>query len=236
MNIQIYSFQNSTGPFIDPYYREKTIAFAIVPIAVLALLVLITFTVFRVWCRSDKDSPDSIHLMESTGISPSWELDSLKLNTLINRGRYGEVWQGTLNDMDVAVKVFTGSSQRQYYVNEKDIYMLPFMELETLPRFYGAEERVTVDGLSQYLLVMEYVTLGTLTNYLKHNSLDWAAMCKLGRTVASGLAYLHVDISKQGTVNLLLFYIKNIHKIYIRQFHWKRIHFDMLHYFRKESN
>ena len=50
------------------------------------------------------------------------------------RGRYGEVWRGTLNEQEeVAVKIFA-PHQKQYYMNERDLYMLPFLEHDALPR------------------------------------------------------------------------------------------------------
>jgi len=73
-----------------------------------------------------------------------------------------QVWKGTLNDMDVAIKVFT-ASQQAYFVNERDIYLLPHMDHESVVTFFGAEERVTPEGNVQYLLVMSYVPQGTLT-------------------------------------------------------------------------
>ncbi len=52
---------------------------------------------------------------------------------VIHRGRYGEVWRASLGDLEVAVKMF-GPHQKQYYMNERDIYMLPLMEHDALPR------------------------------------------------------------------------------------------------------
>ena len=117
--------------------------------------------------------------------------------------RYGEVWRGTLGDLDVAVKVFTGSSQKQYYISERDIYTLPHMSLDEMPRFYGSEDRVAGDdgggsGVPQHLLVMEFIPGGTLTNYLKNHAFDCMTMCKLCRSVARGLSHLHTEIRKGG--------------------------------------
>ena len=40
----------------------------------------------------------------------------------------------------IIIKVFT-TGQCQHYVNEREIYMLPFMQHDALLHFYGAEER-----------------------------------------------------------------------------------------------
>lgn len=51
-------------------------------------------------------------------------------------GRYGSVWQGSMGDEDVAVKIFPGHYQ-SYFLNERDIYCLPFMEHASLLHYYG---------------------------------------------------------------------------------------------------
>lgn len=204
INVFLFFFPLAPVNMMDKYNQEriKTIVIALCPIIGLALVTVISYTIYRVYWQSRKEPPDSIHLMESSS-SPSWELDSLKLNTLINGGKYGEVWRGTLGDLDVAVKVFTGNSQKQYYTNEKDIYMLPHMDHESFPRFLGAEEKMALEGHAQYLLVMEFIPLGTLTNYLKHNKVDWLTLCKMSKSIAAGLTYLHSEIFKFGKFSFI---------------------------------
>lgn len=52
------------------------------------------------------------------------------------QGRYGSVWQGSMGDQDVAVKIFP-SHYRNYFQNERDTYCLPFMEHSSLLSYYG---------------------------------------------------------------------------------------------------
>lgn len=52
------------------------------------------------------------------------------------QGRYGSVWQGSMGDQDVAVKIFP-SHYRNYFQNERDTYCLPFMEHPSLLSYYG---------------------------------------------------------------------------------------------------
>ena len=54
----------------------------------------------------------------------------------IDEGRYGSVWQGNLGDQDVAVKIFPSHCQ-SYFLNEREIYSLPFMEHASLLHYYG---------------------------------------------------------------------------------------------------
>lgn len=55
---------------------------------------------------------------------------------ITGQGHYGTVWRGTVNDQEVAIKIFP-SHYRQYYHNERDIYSLPFMDCPALLTYYG---------------------------------------------------------------------------------------------------
>ena len=58
--------------------------------------------------------------------------------------------------------------------------------------------------MPQYIVVMSYVPLGTLTQFLKENSIDWFTLCRMYLSTASGLAHLHSDIVKGGVHHLIL--------------------------------
>lgn len=145
---------------------------------------------------------DSLHLTESQSShlslsSPSFDLETLKLEQLIGHGRYGSVYNGTLLGETVAIKVFA-AQHRQYYVNERAIYMEPFMEHPSLPRFFGAEEKLVGDGLSrvEYHLVLSCASRGCLQDFLRGNTVDWPTLCRMIQSLAAGVAYLHSEITK----------------------------------------
>lgn len=73
------------------------------------------------------------------------------------------------------------------------------MDHENLVKFYGAKEQEDPEtSLLQYIVVTEYIPLGTLTSYLKNNTIDWYTLCHMCQGVARGLAHLHTDIQKGG--------------------------------------
>ena len=74
---------------------------------------------------------------------------------LIGRGRYGAVYCGSLDERQVAVKVFTAAN-RQNFLNECSIYRLPLLEHDNIARFVAADERTGADARTEYLLVMDY--------------------------------------------------------------------------------
>ncbi|XP_067685696.1 bone morphogenetic protein receptor type-2-like [Haliotis asinina] len=181
-------------PTPDPTYREKTIIISLVSVCSVALLILIVYLIYRMFVTNKRVIHDPLQHIEAQP-PPGFEIDDLKMCSIISKGRYSEVWKGLLNDLEVAVKIYT-PHYRQYYQNEGNIYRLPFMEHDNLLKFYGADERLSQDGLMQYLLVLEYVPVGSLTNYLKNNTLDWPTLCKMAYSVCRGLAHMHTDITK----------------------------------------
>ena len=71
-------------------------------------------------------------------------------------------------------------------------------QIKIFHRFYGAEERIGENSMPQYIIVMSYIPLGTLTQFLKENTIDWFTLCRMYHSTASGLAHLHSDITKGG--------------------------------------
>ena len=115
---------------------------------------------------------------------------------LTGRGRYGSVRKGTLHGEEVAVKIFPAWF-RHYFLSERDIYSLPWMDNSSLVHFYGADERPTEAGV-EYLLVMSHVSQGTLHDFLQANTLQFQQMCQMALTAVSGLAHLHTPIDRHG--------------------------------------
>ncbi|XP_064643869.1 bone morphogenetic protein receptor type-2-like isoform X2 [Lineus longissimus] len=185
-------------PTPDPNYRRNTIIIAMSSVISVAIISAFSFLVYRLWISSHKPPPDSLSLVEAPP-SPSYELDQLKIDSLIQKGRYGEIWKGKLGEKEVAVKIFN-ASQRSYFINERDVYSLPFMEHDNLLKFYGATERVLPDGATQYLVVLQLCPEGSLIDYLKHNTLDWLILCRMCHSIACGLAQLHTDFKKGDNV------------------------------------
>lgn len=148
--------------------------------------------------------------------SPIFDIEDLKICCQITKGRFSEVWKGSLNEQDVAVKIYS-PQYKQYYHNEKYIYSLPHMDHENVLKFMGGEERILQDGSVQYLLVLQYIPDGTLMNYLKNNTLDWNTMCKMCQTLARGLSHLHTDMGSPGKK----FYCKDDKITMIENYHEK---------------
>ncbi|KAI8497057.1 Bone morphogenetic protein receptor type-2 [Branchiostoma belcheri] len=213
-------------------YKEETTIIVMTVVCSTAIIISAVYFLIRVWHGSQSEVHHTMHLTDDISITPSLDMDNLKLLQVLDRGRYGCVWKGSLNEKEVAVKVFN-PCHKQNFLNERDIYTTPHMEHENVIRFIGAEERIGMEGTVEYLLVMDYAHHGSLYHYLKtyikcaeerigmegtveyllvmdyahHGSLyhylktymvNWTGMCRLGHSLARGLAHLHSDFVKGG--------------------------------------
>ncbi|XP_055612400.1 bone morphogenetic protein receptor type-2 [Uranotaenia lowii] len=124
-----------------------------------------------------------------------YNVDNLKLVAMIGQGKYGTVWKGVVNEQHVAVKIFT-AQHRQYFLNERDIYTVPLMESPALLSYFGSDERRTMDDRIEYLLVLSLAPFGCLQDWLVDNKMPFNVFCRMGKSIAHGLAHLHTEIRK----------------------------------------
>ncbi|XP_054927213.1 uncharacterized protein wit isoform X1 [Dermacentor andersoni] len=189
---------DSTEAYLPEQYRAEpggqTVAIVIVG-CLLLLATMVSLVVLYWRCVSPKPKPglDSAHLMEAPQLqSPMLDLDSLKIQETIGKGRYGCVCKGSLNDCTVAVKIFA-QHHHHYYANEKDIYKLFHGDLPFLPRLIGADERTYPDGRREWMLVLTHVPKGCLQEQLRKTTVDWPGLCRMAQSITRALAYLHTE-------------------------------------------
>lgn len=120
-------------------------------------------------------------------------VDNLKLCAMIGQGKYGTVWKGMINEQTVAVKIFP-SHNKQFFLNEKDIYSVSLMDSPYLLEYYGSDERRTLDDSIEYLLVLSLAPLGCLQDWLKENTMTFSVFISMARSVTRGLAHLHTEL------------------------------------------
>ncbi|KAG8195405.1 hypothetical protein JTE90_001417 [Oedothorax gibbosus] len=171
----------------------------------IALIVLGVFTVIlpafifichKYYRQIPKQSNSSLYPMEEPpSSSPSFDLDTLKIQEAVARGRYGSVYKASLDEESVAVKKFVYQNQ-QHFLNERAIYLLPHMEHPSLPKYIGSKEQTGEDGRTEFLLVVSFSPLGCLQDYLRANTIDWNSLCKMTLSIARGLAHLHSELKK----------------------------------------
>uniref|UniRef100_A0AAG5D9N3 Serine/threonine-protein kinase receptor n=1 Tax=Anopheles atroparvus TaxID=41427 RepID=A0AAG5D9N3_ANOAO len=164
---------------------------------IVAIMLMAFVAVFSYRQRPKKGVAD-LEQMEPSGPGYSsnlYNVDNLKLVSMIGQGKYGTVWKGIVNEKPVAVKIFAGQ-HRQYFLNERDIYTVPLMESPALLAYFGSDERRTMDDRIEYLLVLSLAPLGCLQDWLTDNRVPFGTFCRMGQSIANGLAHLHTEIRK----------------------------------------
>lgn len=121
-------------------HLSYTMQVIIAVVGTIAVLCIVVFTYFfsNAYWSSPKRSNESLNLIEAPpSIPPTFDLDTLKIQKeSIGQGSFGSVYPGSLNDRTVAVKIFPYNT-RQYFYNERDIYMLPHMKHPSIPEYIG---------------------------------------------------------------------------------------------------
>ncbi|XP_052829882.1 activin receptor type-2B isoform X1 [Octopus bimaculoides] len=177
----------------DPNKTLVTIICALVPIAAASIFIIVMFYIWQHYDYFQRfHRPvyrEQIPTIDPNVISPNQYLP-VQLLELIARGRFGAVWKASLVDEYVAVKVFP-LQDRESWLNEQEIYSLPHIRHENILRFIAAKQD-TVKG--DLWLITEYHEKGSLCDFLKGNCISWSELCKIGESMARGLAFLHEDI------------------------------------------
>lgn len=86
------------------------------------------------------------------------------------------------------------------------------------------DERISMEGSIEYLLVLSFAPGGSLTEFLRTHIIDWNTFCKMSLSVVKGLAYLHTDIRKGGMYCICpetkIFKIFFIYYFFIKLYKW----------------
>ncbi|XP_037542573.1 TGF-beta receptor type-2 [Nematolebias whitei] len=136
------------------------------------------------------------------------ELLPIKLDMLVGKGRFAEVWrarllQGQNSGVDsyetVAVKVFPAMEYASWR-NECSIFSEATLQHDNIIQFLAAEERGPPG--KTYWLVLAYYSLGNLQDYLTANVLSWEELVYMAGSIARGLAHLHCDTTCSGEPKL----------------------------------
>lgn len=131
----------------------------------------------------------------------------IKLEVLVGKGRFAEVWRGRLLQGErggtntyesVAVKVFPAVEYSSWR-NECSIFSDPMMEHDNIVRFLAAEEKgLPGHALRKYWVVLAYHSLGNVQDFLTANILSWEELVAMACSIARGLAHLHSDTTASG--------------------------------------
>ncbi|XP_058869398.1 bone morphogenetic protein receptor type-2-like isoform X1 [Acipenser ruthenus] len=126
--------------------------------------------------------------------SPRLDLTNMELHQVINRGRYAELWKGSLEGVPVVFKLYPSGCCR-CYDNESTVYGLALLRHPSITCFLGEGE----SGQSgARVLVLELAQHGSLRAFLSQHCSDWAGTVRLALSLCQGLSFLHSEIHRDG--------------------------------------
>lgn len=175
----------------------KALLYSIVPI--FGLAVILAFCLFMYHHQKQNRFIPGLNEEEPLHPSPSPVLSLRPIQKLevVSQSQGGiTVWKAKNCLETVAVKIFP-EHEKGAWINEKDCYTLCNLSHENVLRFIGAEKHM--DGIyTEYWLITEFHSYGSLSDYLKQHILSWTDLCHLAKTLASGLAYVHSEVKAEG--------------------------------------
>ena len=151
-------------------------------------------------CRGGGGTEQSGDLIEDSGgsgsglplLSQQSIAAQIVLRQLVGKGRFGEVWRGTYQGDDVAVKIFH-TREESSWIHEVDIYQTCLLRHPNVLRYVASDSRDM--GLQMQLwLITEFCEHGSLYDYLQTRTLDEAGVLGLCYTAVCGLNHLHSEI------------------------------------------
>lgn len=159
-------------------------------------LVLVAVLISFINLKQNIDPGPETALLTPSGPGYSsniYNVDNLKLVSLLGQGKYGSVWKGKINEDEVAVKIFQANN-KQYFINERNIYTTPLIESPALLNYFGSDERHTLEESMQYFLVLSIAPSGCLQDWLQSNTFDYKTFCNMVQSVSRGLSHLHTEL------------------------------------------
>ncbi|XP_068123826.1 serine/threonine-protein kinase receptor R3 [Hyperolius riggenbachi] len=110
----------------------------------------------------------------------------------VGKGRYGEVWRGTWQGENVAVKIFSSRDEQSWF-RETEIYNTVLLRHENILGFI-ASDMTSRNSSTQLWLITHYHDTGSLYDYLQRTTVDSKACLQLAVSIICGLVHLHVEI------------------------------------------
>ncbi|CAG9821661.1 unnamed protein product [Phaedon cochleariae] len=182
-------------PAQDPPVETEPVGpFVYVSVGVVFLIFVVTVAMVLYWCWRMKPKKGDVESCQQTVSPPAdYSLEKLKMIEVIGQGRYGSVWRGTVEDREVAVKVFP-AHHRNVFLNEREAYEVAG-EHRGLLECFGGGELVTPTGAVDYVLLLG-LEQRSLQDHLKQHTVDLPTLAKMSLGVARGLAHLHSDVER----------------------------------------
>jgi serine/threonine protein kinase len=126
--------------------------------------------------------------MEKSNSMPNITWNSLRQGTLIGNGSFGDVYQGTWNGKQVAIKLLQMKTLAPHLASD-------FTQEAKLMWNCRSDNTLTLHGIcteaGHYAMVTELMSHGSLFHVLNNQTLDEQQSWQIALDMAQGLAHLH---------------------------------------------
>lgn len=177
----------------------------LVPLVICALALVSFFYCYRVsrhlkaikrkTTATDSEAYTAI-ISDDNNLNHNTELLPIQLDVMVGKGRFSEVYRAKLKQnvsgepfQTVAVKIFPHEEYASWKT-EREIFSDADLRHENVLHFLTAEER---KAERQYWLITAYHKRGNLQDFLSRHVVSWEELCRLGGSLARGVAHLHSD-------------------------------------------
>ena len=198
------SVNNTTLPEEQAESKSNLVLlYILIPTVVLAFVVITIFYGYKQQ-KSRQFSQINNHFMNgriggSSGDSENPLLngyESIQLQEVKARGRFGDVWKGIKTDdgsnRSVAVKVFP-PQEKNSWASEQEVYKLLHVDHTNILKFLGVQTKRS-NPINEFWLMTEFHEKGSLCDFLKYHLVSWEDLCKIARGMAAGLNHLHEEM------------------------------------------
>ncbi|XP_067281037.1 TGF-beta receptor type-2 isoform X2 [Pseudorasbora parva] len=149
--------------------------------------------------RSDSSSANA------NSLNHNMELLPIQLDAIVGKGRFAEVFRAKLKHASesfqtVAVKIFPYEEYASWK-SEWEIFSDAELRHENVLQFLTAEDR---KAARQYWLITAYHERGNLQEFLSQHVISWDELCRLGGSLARGVAHLHADQTQCGRAKVAI--------------------------------
>ncbi|KAK7139580.1 hypothetical protein R3I93_016650 [Phoxinus phoxinus] len=200
----------------EPALPALLLLVSLVP-SVIALVLLVSLLYFYCVCRQanlkapatkGSDSETRAIIMiddDDNSLNHNLELLPIQLDSSVGKGRFAEVFRAKLKHASqsfqtVAVKIFP-YDEYVSWKTEWDIYSDAELRHENVLQFLTAEDR---KASREYWLITAYQERGNLQEFLSQHVIGWDELCRLGGSLARGVAHLHSDRTPCGRAKVAI--------------------------------
>ena len=177
--------------------------FVLVPVICVTVLILILFFVYLRTRPSFKSIfVDSTMSTDAVNLLTTKEIPPIQLKDVLSTGQFCMVRKGKMGNVDVAVKIFPVTQRAKATpsaLTEMDIYNSCNLNHQNILKFIATQNHEE-GNQTQLWIITEYIEKGSLSDFLKRNTITWDNLCFMAEGMASGMAYLHAEILQKPSI------------------------------------